>query len=147
MRGRVEIGMRLAFGEGRVEKRAEGVEGGEGTAVGQEGCAGDQGFDGESADMVVEPRAPGEVYLRAGLEKGCHAARGPAAHDTGMAAVGCGEHLDDRGAFAVRPHGEDRALVPPFHEAEYGRERPDTSGRRVAEAGKPGQPAGHESRQ
>jgi hypothetical protein len=33
--------------------------------------------------------------------------------------MGGGEHLDDRGTFAVPPHRQKHPLIAPFHDADY----------------------------
>ena len=92
------------------------IERGEGGAVGHDGRGvGADGVDAEIADVLFEARGPVEGEDRAGLKHRGHAPPRPAAHDAGVATVGGGERLDDRGAFAVATDRDEDAFVAPVH--------------------------------
>ena len=63
--------------------------------------------------MLLEPRAPLDRELGAGLQHRGHAPRAAAGRDAGVAAVLGGQHLEDRGALAMAAHREQQALVAP----------------------------------
>ena len=74
-----------------------------------------QRFDGEGAEMLVEPRPPDEAKGVARLQRRVEPRRSSAAHKTQMPAVRACHRLDDRGLFAVPANANDKAFVAPFH--------------------------------
>ena len=72
-------------------------------------------LDGVGAEVFVEPRAPGDLDLVAGLQQRRHPLAATAAHQAEVAPVGARHHLEDEARLAVPAPADDEALVAPFH--------------------------------
>ena len=72
-------------------------------------------LDIEAAEMLREPRAPGDADEIAGLKQGAHAARAPSPHKPEMASMAKGQNLSDHVRLAERLGGEEDAFVAPVH--------------------------------
>ena len=74
-----------------------------------------QRFDGKSAEMFVETRAPGDFHLISGLKHRLQLAGSATTDETEMTAVRPGHHLGNGGGFAMPPDAKNYSLVTPFH--------------------------------
>ncbi|MPL88753.1 hypothetical protein SDC9_34780 [bioreactor metagenome] len=104
-----------AFGQREGKHRAGGGQPGKRQPVAHRARARGDRFDGEGAELVLEPGVPAQGDGRAGLQRRRHLPRGAAAHHARMPAMGHGEDLDQRRGLALRAGREDGAVVLPVH--------------------------------
>jgi len=145
----VQAGMGIALRQQPKQRRdrAEAIE--RNRRRDQPRSVGGEQLDLVFAEMLVEPRPPGQRDGVAGLEHWLLLGRAPAADEAEMAAMVAGHHLQDHGALAMAPDADDRALVAPFHGMGLGQ---DIAGRNSAGSSWSGstrpsrepEPAGHE---
>ena len=111
----VKRGVRIALGKkaGKTGKRADGgqraciVEDASGIRLDQ--------LEIEAAEMLGQPRPPGDAQAIAGLEQRPQAARAPSPHQPEMAPMAKGEKLGDGVRLAERLGAEKDAFVAPVH--------------------------------
>jgi len=81
----------------------------------QLGSAQFQAFDDEMAEMLVEPRAPGQAHVIARLQDRPHARTGPSPHQPEMAPMLTRHDLENGVRLAVTAHAQHDAFVGPVH--------------------------------
>jgi hypothetical protein len=75
-----------------------------------------QRLGAEIAEMVVQPRPPGQGQRVAGLQERPHAPRAPALDEPEMPPVARRQHLEDHIGLAVPARSDDDSVFRPFHE-------------------------------
>ena len=73
------------------------------------------GLGAEIAEMLMEPRPPGERERVAGLQDRPEPPRAPALDEAQMPPVPGGQDLQDHVGLAVPPRADDDAFLGPFH--------------------------------
>ena len=111
----VQLRVRIALWQQPHQRRHMAEREGGVRMVHQPVGAGARDLDDVGAEMFVEPRPPGRPHRIAGLQRRRMPARGAAAHQAEMPAMGSRQQLDDGVAFAMAPHAEDDAVVGPLH--------------------------------
>ena len=69
----------------------------------------------EIAEMLVEPRPPGQRQRVSGLKDRAEPPRAPALDEAEMPPVSGRQHLQDHVGLAVAPRADDDAFLRPFH--------------------------------
>ena len=108
--------MGLALGKHRIDQGASRAQGFQGQPlVEQPRRARADHFDGESSQMLLEPRPPKATDLIAGLEGAPHPPPAAAPDQPRMAAMSTGHQMDDGGGLAMLGGGQHDAVIAPFH--------------------------------
>ena len=89
--------MRLTLGQEEGQKRADGIQARERQPISHQPRPRPERLGGVGAKMLIQPRVPAYIKLRPRLQDRRQFAGRAAMDDPGMAAMGKGENLDDRG--------------------------------------------------
>ena len=113
--GGVKLGMRIALRQEPRQSRQRADRGERrGIVENARGVSLEQ-LDIEAAEMLGEPRPPGDAQQIARLEQRPYAARAPSSHQSEMAAMAEGEQLRHGIRLAERLGGQEDAFVAPIH--------------------------------